>query len=107
MHLYRNALVYEDGKKLELCWGVQPDWLKDGAKISVKGAPTRFGKVQFELQRSESSLIFDYSVTPGPHQAPAEEVRVHLAALAGKITSVRVNGKVRNLSPGESVITLS
>ena len=29
VHLYRNALVYEDAKKLELCWGVQPDWLME------------------------------------------------------------------------------
>jgi hypothetical protein len=105
--LHRNSLVYEDGKKLELCWGVQPDWLKDGAKLSVKQAPTRFGKVQFELQRSESSLILDYNLTPAPGQAAAEEVRLHIPPLGGKIASVRVNGKVRSLSAGESVITLT
>jgi GH15 family glucan-1,4-alpha-glucosidase len=105
--LHRNALVYEDGEKLELCWGVQPDWLKDGAKLSVKQAPTKFGKVQFELQRSEASLILDYKLTSAPGQATAEQVRLHIPALGGKITSVRVNGKVRSLSPEESVITLT
>lgn len=104
--LHRNALVYEDGKKLELCWGVQPDWLKEGAKVSVKEAPTEFGKVQFELQRSGSTLSLDYRLTPGPGQARAEEVRLHIPPLAGKITSVSVNGAVRSLAPGESVITL-
>ncbi len=107
VHLHRNSLVYEDGKKLELCWGVQPDWLKDGARISVKRAPTDFGKVQFELQRSGSSLILDYNVTAAPGQAPEEGIRLHIPALEGQITSVRVNGKVHSLAPGESVITLS
>jgi hypothetical protein len=105
--LHRNSLVYENGKKLELCWGVQPDWLKDGAKLSVKQAPTEFGKVQFDLQRSESNLILDYNLTPASGQAGAEGVRLHIPPLGGKITSVRVNGKVRSLSPGESVITLT
>jgi hypothetical protein len=105
--LHRNSLVYEDGKRLELCWGVQPEWLKDGAKLSVKQAPTEFGKVQFTLQRSESSLILDYNLTPAPGQAAAEEVRLHIPPLGGKITSVRVNGKIRSLSPEESVIALT
>lgn len=104
--LHRNALVYEDGKRLELCWGVQPEWLKDGAKLSVKQAPTIFGKVRFELQRSGSSLILDYSLTPASGQAAAEEVRLHVPSLGGEITSVRVNGKARSIAPGESVITL-
>ncbi len=104
--LHRNSLVYVDGKKLELCWGVQPDWLKDGAKLSVKQAPTEFGKVQFELRRSESTLILDYNLTLAPGQAAAEEVRLHIPPLGGKITSVQVNGRVRSLYPGESVITL-
>ena len=107
VHLLRNCFVLEDGKKLELCWGVQPDWLKDGAKLSVKQAPTKFGKVQFELQRSEASLILDYKLTSAPGQATAEQVRLHIPPLGGKITSVRVNGKVRSLSPEESVITLT
>ncbi|MGO9272591.1 MAG: hypothetical protein ACLQOO_20550 [Terriglobia bacterium] len=105
--LHRNALVYEDGKKLELCWGVQPDWLKDGAKLSVKQAPTLFGKVQFELQRSGSSLILDYKLTTASGQAAVDEVRLHIPPLGGQITSVRVNGNVRSLSAGESVISLT
>jgi hypothetical protein len=106
VHLHRNSLVYEDGKKLELCWGVQPDWLSDGAKLSVKQAPTRFGKIQFELQRSGSSLTLDYNLTPASGQATAEEVRLRIPPLKEKITSVRINGTVRSLSAGESVVTL-
>jgi len=105
--LHRNALVYEDGNKLELGWGVQPDWLKDGAKISVKQAPTIFGKVQYDLQRSGSTLSLDYTLTPAPGQAAAEAVRLHIPNLGGQITSVRINGKERSVSAGESVITVT
>jgi hypothetical protein len=105
--LHRNSLVYEDGKKLELCWGVQPDWLMEGAKLSVQQAPTVFGKIQFELRRSGPTLILDYNLTPAPGQAAAEEVRLHIPPLQGKISSVRVNGKVRSVTPEESVIPLT
>jgi hypothetical protein len=107
VHLHRNCLVCEDGKKLELCWGVQPDWLKDGATLSVKRAPTRFGKIQFELGRSGSNLTVDYNLTPAPGQTTAEEVRLRIPPLKEKISSVRVNGTGRSLSPGEFVITLT
>ncbi len=92
--------MYEDGKKLELCWGVQAEWLKKGAKLSVKQAPTEFGKVQFELRRSDSTLILDYNLTLAPGQAVAEEVRLHIPPLRGKVTSVQVNGKVRTFEMG-------
>ena len=104
--LHRNALLYEDGKKLELGWGVQPDWLKDGAKISVKQAPTIFGKVQYDLERSGSTLNLDYNLTPAPGQVAAEAVHLRIPNLRGQITAVRVNGKERSLSAGESAISL-
>jgi hypothetical protein len=105
--LHRNSLVYEDGKQLELGWGVQPEWLKEGGKISVKRAPTAFGKVQYDLQHSGASLTLDYNVAPAAGQPAPEKVRLHIPALAETITSVVVNGKARPVSPGESVISLT
>ena len=88
--------------------GAHPlEWVKEGAKLSVKQAPSKFGKVQFELQRSGTTLVFDYNLTPEPGQASAEEVRLHVPPVKEKITSVRINGKGRALSPGESVIRLA
>jgi hypothetical protein len=107
VHLFRNCFVFEDGKKLELCWGVQPEWVKEGAKLSVKQAPSKFGKVQFELQRSGTTLVLDYNLMPEPGQASAEEVRLHIPPVKERITSVRINGKGRVLSPSESVIKLA
>lgn len=48
VQIHRDCLVCENEQSLELCWGVQPEWLQDGAKISVKRAPTKFGIVDFD-----------------------------------------------------------
>jgi hypothetical protein len=106
VHLHRNALLYEDGNKLELCWGVQPGWLRDGGKISVAQAPTRFGRVKFQIERLGSALNLDYHLAPQPNQQTPAEVRLHVPAVEGGVTSIRVNGNVRTISPGESVISL-
>ena len=103
--LHRNSLVYEDGKKLELCWGVQPEWLKEGAKVSVK-APTQFGKIDFELKKSGSILALDYNLTPGTDQTAAEELYLHIPPGLKGISSLCINGKTRPISVGESVIKL-
>jgi hypothetical protein len=107
VHLHRNSLVFEDGGKLELCWGVQPEWLSEGTKIAARKAPTRFGKIDFELQKSGSTLAFDYNVTPGMGKASVQEVRLHIPPGLKGISSVRINGNSRAIAPGESVIKLS
>jgi hypothetical protein len=105
--IHRNSLVYENEGKLELCWGVQPEWLHDGAKLSVKRALTQFGWCEFSLQRSGSSLALDYKLAPETGYPIPEEVRFHIPKLKGALTSIRVNGETRMLTPGESVMMLS
>jgi len=104
IHLLRNSLVFENEKTLELCWGVQPDWLKDGAKIAVKQAPTRFGKVDFEMQRQGAELRFDYhlAATVNPRH-----VRLHIPHGLAGVQSMRINGRVREVAPGTAVIALT
>ena len=105
--LYRNALLYEDGDRLELCWGVFPEWLRSGAHIRVTSAPTRFGEVDFELRRSGSVIDFDYHLVPHANQQKPNEVRLHTPpAVQSEISEVRLNGKRHLLRPGESVIQL-
>ena len=102
--LHRHSLLFENENVLELCWGVQPEWLKDGAKITVKGAPTGFGKVDFELQRQGAALRFAYQLAK---PADAEHVRLHIPPGLTGITSVIINGHARTLNPGETVLQLS
>jgi hypothetical protein len=103
--IHRNSLVYENERKLEFCWGVQPEWLHDGARLSAKRAATKFGRVDFSFQRSGPELVFDYSLASGGHEAP-EETRLHVPKLKEAISSVRINGRSRTVAPGESVIKL-
>ena len=104
--LHRNTLVFENQADLELCWGVQPKWLDDEARIAVKKAPTKFGELDFELKRSGSSLFLDYKLRPEPGHPTAQQLRFHIPRLEEKITSIIVNGKVQTLSPDESSIRL-
>jgi hypothetical protein len=103
---YRASLVYENEGTLEFCWGVQPAWLRDGARISVRRAPTKFGKLDFTLQRAGHELAFDYSLKPMGSQTTAEAIRFHIPNTERPIASVRVNGRRHRVTPGESVITL-
>jgi hypothetical protein len=105
--IHRSSLVYENEGKLELCWGIQPEWLPDGAKLSAKRALTQFGRCEFSLQRFGATLALDYRLASEAGYPVPEEVRFHIPKLKEALTSMRVNGETRMLSPGESVIKLS
>jgi hypothetical protein len=105
--IHRSSLVYENEEILELCWGVQPEWLHDGARLSAKRAMTKFGRCEFSVQRIGSTLELDYHLAPGAGYPAPEAVRFHIPRLKEAIKSIRVNGATRLLLPGESVIQLS
>jgi hypothetical protein len=104
VHLLRNSLLFENENVLELCWGVQAEWLKEGAKVFVKNAPTRFGKVDFALQRHGTELALDYhlAATVNPQQ-----VRLHIPSGLTGIELLRINDHARELAPGTSVIDVT
>jgi hypothetical protein len=104
VHLLRNCLVYEDGNSLELCWGVQPDWLTDGAQIEAKDAPTQYGRIQFALRRAGSELVLDYERKHNKDQAIPEAVHFHVPPSLQGITALCVNGQVQPVSSGQSVL---
>ena len=104
VHLVRNSLVFENDNTLELCWGVQPEWLAAGGRVSVKGAPTRFGKVDFELKVDKMTLVFDYHLHEAIHPA---HVRLHCTPHRPGITHMRLNGQTRTVSPSETVLDLT
>jgi len=106
--LHRNAFAHENENYLELCWGVHPEWLVEGAHISVRQAPTRFGKVNLDLKRSGARLAFEYKLEPVAGQVKPREVRLHLpVSVLNEIRSIRMNGTDRRLSPDEPVIRIA
>jgi len=105
--LLRNALVFENQADLELCWGVPPEWLRTGSRIVVKRAPTKFGEIDLELQRPGQDLVLEYRLKPGAEFPKPQEVRLHIPSGHENIGSVRVNGVLRSLTPGVSVLKLN
>lgn len=103
--LHRNSLVFENEDVLELCWGVQPDWLADGVSISAKNAPTHFGKVDFNLHRNGDQLIAQYRLDGQGFPRPSKTA-LHIPAMQTPITSVNINSVVYPLQPGQTVIAI-
>jgi hypothetical protein len=106
--LLRQALVWETGNKLHLCWGIKTDWLSPEPGVVVKNAPTQFGTVSFQLKRSaSSSLALSYGLQPHTHQPKPEEVLLHIPPKLGtSVKSIEINGKAHPWSPDQTVISV-
>lgn len=104
--VHRNALLFENERVLEFCWGVQPEWLRDGGTVSAKRAPTKFGIVDFSMRAAGSRLVFDYELRATDHEPP-QQARLHIPQLEERIVSLRVNGQLHSVVPGQSVFLLS
>src|SRR5690606_24745735 len=66
----RLMRVQERGDELWLMPFVPTDWFKDGARISVKNAPTRFGPVSYEAVSHLSDGYVDVRVTCPTREKP-------------------------------------
>jgi hypothetical protein len=106
--LHRNSFVYENEEDLDLCWGVHPEWLHDGAHLIVGGAPTRYGRLDFDVKRAASNLTIDYALRPNSAQRNPTAVRLHIPGpVRSEVHSIRLNGTLHKLSPEESVFRIA
>ena len=106
--LHRNSFVYENEDDLDLCWGTQPQWLHDGAQLTVRGAPTRYGKLEFDLKRAAGTLTMEYALRPNSAQPNPTAVRLHIPRpVRSEVQSIRLNGTLHKLSPEESVFRIA
>jgi hypothetical protein len=102
--LHRNSLVYENDDTLELCWGVQPSWLANGAAISAVNAPTKFGKLTFEMRRNQGRMRATYQLAGSNFPKPGR-VSLHLPSL-DDVNEITVNEKRFALERGQNVLTI-
>jgi hypothetical protein len=50
----RSLFAYEEGEQLILAAGIDPDWIADG--IRVRGMPTSFGAIHYDIRRSNGAI---------------------------------------------------
>jgi hypothetical protein len=74
--LLRNMLVREEGDRLHLLSVVTPAWIGQGRTISVRQAPTNFGKVAFTLdQPRQGAAVLHLNAS---FTAPPSAIVVHV-----------------------------
>jgi hypothetical protein len=86
-------LVTERGDQLWLAPFITSNWLKDGQKLSVSHAPTRFGPVSYEIESRLAEGTIRARILSPMRQAPSRIVLRLRNPDGSPIRSVRVNGK--------------
>jgi hypothetical protein len=89
----RYMLVMEHGDSLWLAPFVSSNWMKDGMKVAVKNAPTRFGTVSYEIRSSIDKGFIDATVEP-PTRNPPKELVIRIRHPEGRrMKAVTVDGR--------------
>ncbi len=84
----RNCLAYEEGgRRLHLLGGFSPAWMKDGAVIALRNAPTELGAISFRTRMRIAALDMELEFHPRPQ---AESIILHLPPFL-KETRVKVD----------------
>jgi hypothetical protein len=90
---FRNMLAMEIGDALWVARATPRSWLEQGKKISVRGAPTHFGTLAYEIVSDVASGRIN-AVLEMPSRKSPKEVLLRLRhPKAAPIRSVAVNGK--------------
>ncbi len=89
----RTMLVMERGEELWLAPFITSNWLKDGQRLTVSNAPTRFGPVSYQLESHLAEGCIRATIQPPTRQPPSRIVLRLRTPEASQIRSVRLNGK--------------
>lgn len=104
--LVRWALVLDhqdlDVDKLYLGKGVPRAWLATGKEISIKQAPTRWGRVDYSIQAGAGGVV-TAKVKFGEKVPKEFEVKLRFPK-GSKVGSVTVNGQAAEVQPNEAVL---
>jgi len=90
---FRNMLVMEIGGILWLARATPRAWLEQGKRIRVRGAPTHFGTVAYEVVSDVDNGTIRATVEMPSRQSPREVVLRLRHPKAAPIQSVTVNGQ--------------
>ncbi len=90
---FRNMLVMEIDQELWLARATPRAWLEQGKKVSVKNAPTHFGRVAYEVASDVDRGKINAMVELPSRKAPKNVILRFRHPKAVPIQSVTVNGK--------------
>ncbi len=103
----RLMFIQEEGGELYLGKAIPRYWLKDGQKISIKGAATYFGPMSFEMRSFVNEGRIEMTLDPPTRNAP-KAIHVRFRHPDGKpITRVTLNGQpCPNFDPKTELVNL-
>ena len=104
---YRNMLLMEDDQSLWIARATPRVWLEQGKRIAVKGAPTYFGDLAYEIISDVENGHITATIQI-PNRAPIKTVIVRFRhPQSTPIQSVTVNGKSwKGFNPAKETIEL-
>ena len=93
--LVRWMLVFEEFDEAYLHFGraIPRDWIATGKPIEIVGAPTRWGRVNYRLQRRDSNTLVATITLPERDELPEEVHITFRAERDRKLRSATINGK--------------
>jgi hypothetical protein len=105
---FRNLLVMEDGDSLWVGRGIPRAWLEGGRHVTVRDAPTYFGRVAFDItSEADARSITARIVLPTRRRPSSVLLRLRHPG-SEPIKSATVNGRPWNhLDPAREAITLT
>ena len=104
----RDMLLIERGDELWLAPFVTIHWMGDGMAVEVDDAPTRFGRVSYEIRSRADEGFIEATIDPPTRETPAAIV-LRLRHPEGKpMRSVTVNGQEHTeFDAGREIIRLA
>ncbi len=107
LHQTRTMFVQERGDGLWLAPFITSNWLREGQRVSVMNAPTRFGSVSYEINSHVARGFIEAAIEP-PNRNQVGHIVVRLRHPDGqRIRAVTVNGRRhRAFNPVRETITI-
>ncbi len=97
LHIIRNLLLVEEGETLVVFPLLPAEWFDKGKSITVKEAPTHFGKVGLSMKSLDTGAVLE--IDAAWHHTP-ERVVVRFPK---KIATAKIDGKEETLQLTDSV----
>lgn len=103
----RDSMVMEQSDRLHLGLATARSWLRQGATVGVREAPTHFGNISYQIQSDVDKGVIRAEITPPAREHP-KEIVLHLRhPLHKKMLHVTVNGVSHNFEPQNELVRLA